>query len=84
MSMLTAHLKGSFLSFNRPGMTRVNFPYFMNQDTVDYIIKAVTMVAKQGWKLLSQVSLSRAGTILECYQPNIIDKEEKKRQKTCP
>ena len=36
-------------------MVRVNFPYFMDREAVDYIIKAVVMVAKNGWKLLSQV-----------------------------
>ncbi len=38
-------------------MTRVNFPYFMKADTVNYIIEAITMVAKHGWKLLGQVRL---------------------------
>lgn len=38
-------------------MTRVSFPYFMNQEVVDYIIRAVIMVAKDGWKLLSQVRI---------------------------
>ena len=27
----------------------------MNEDAVDYIIKAVAMVAREGWKLLPQV-----------------------------
>ena len=39
----------------RPGMTRLSFPYFMSRDTVNYVIKAVAMVAKHGWKLLPQV-----------------------------
>lgn len=48
-------LKCVDLLVHRPGMTRVSFPYFMDQEAVDYIVKAVIMVAKEGWKLLSQV-----------------------------
>ena len=39
----------------RPGVTRVSFPYFLSQAAVDYVVKAVAMVAKHGWKLLPQV-----------------------------
>ena len=39
----------------RPGMTRLNFPYFMNEMAIKYIIEAVKMVAREGWKLLPQV-----------------------------
>ncbi len=39
----------------RTGFSRLNFPYFMSHDSVDYIIKAVTMVAREGWKLLPLV-----------------------------
>ena len=39
----------------RPGVTRLNFPYFMSDETVNYVIQAVAMVAKHGWKLLPQV-----------------------------
>ena len=38
-------------------MTRLNFPYFMNETAVKYIIEAVKMVAREGWKLLPQVSM---------------------------
>ena len=30
----------------RPGVTRVSFPYFLSQAAVDYVVKAVAMVAK--------------------------------------
>ena len=40
----------------RPGVTRVSFPYFLSQAAVDYVVKAVAMVAKHGWKLLPQVT----------------------------
>ena len=43
-------------TFPRPGMTRLNFPYFMNEQAIAYIIEAVKMVAREGWKLLPQVS----------------------------
>ena len=37
-------------------MTRLGFTYFMTEQEVDYIIEAVAMVAKHGWKLLPLVS----------------------------
>ncbi|XP_060562870.1 uncharacterized protein LOC132722391, partial [Ruditapes philippinarum] len=36
----------------RPGFVRVNLPYFYDDKTIDYVIKAVDMVATHGWKLL--------------------------------
>lgn len=39
----------------RPGFVRLNLPYFMSDDSVEFVIKAVKMVAEHGWKLLSQV-----------------------------
>ena len=34
---------------------RLNLPYFMSDDSVELVIKAVKMVAEHGWKLLPQV-----------------------------
>ncbi|HET8591852.1 MAG TPA: aminotransferase class V-fold PLP-dependent enzyme [Nakamurella sp.] len=36
----------------KPGWVRVNFNYFVSDAVVDYIIDAVTLVARDGWKLL--------------------------------
>lgn len=41
----------------RPGVTRLSFPYFLSQAAVEYVVKAVEMVAKHGWKLLPQVTV---------------------------
>ncbi|ESP01939.1 hypothetical protein LOTGIDRAFT_230512 [Lottia gigantea] len=38
----------------RPGFTRLNLPYFLTEVQLDFTIKAVTMVAEHGWKLLPQ------------------------------
>ena len=45
------------LHTSRPGVTRLSLPYFMSDETVDYIITAVAMTARHGWKLLPQVRL---------------------------
>jgi hypothetical protein len=37
----------------KPGWVRVNFNYFLDDDVVDYIIEAVRMVARDGWRLLA-------------------------------
>ena len=34
---------------------RLNLPYFMSDDSVEFVIKAVKMVAEHGWKILPQV-----------------------------
>ena len=40
----------------RPGFVRFNLAYFMDGDTVDFVLQAVRMVAMHGWKLLPQVN----------------------------
>lgn len=39
----------------RPGFARINLPYFMDDETVHFVLEAVDMVATHGWKLLPQV-----------------------------
>ena len=34
-----------------PGFTRVSFPYFWDELTVDYVIAAVRFVARHAWRL---------------------------------
>jgi selenocysteine lyase/cysteine desulfurase len=36
----------------KPGWVRVNFNYFLSDAVVDYVIEAVRMVARDGWRLL--------------------------------
>ena len=36
----------------KPGWVRLGFNYFFDDETVDYIISAVDMIATHGWKLL--------------------------------
>jgi selenocysteine lyase/cysteine desulfurase len=36
----------------KPGWTRVNFNYFITPATCDYLIDAVHLIARDGWKLL--------------------------------
>lgn len=36
----------------KPGWVRVNFNYFVSDRVVDYIIEAVSLIAREGWKLL--------------------------------
>ena len=38
----------------KPGWVRVNFNYFISEETFHYVIDAVHLVADQGWKLLPQ------------------------------
>ncbi len=36
----------------KPGWVRVNFNYFISERVFDYIVRAVHLIAEQGWKLL--------------------------------
>jgi len=44
----------------KPGWVRVNFNYFLNDAVTDYIIEAVRMVARDGWKLLDDYTFDTA------------------------
>ncbi len=37
----------------KPGWVRVNFNYFVSDTVVDYLIEAVRLVARDGWRLLA-------------------------------
>ncbi|WP_193164449.1 aminotransferase class V-fold PLP-dependent enzyme [Microbulbifer hainanensis] len=39
-------------SLLKPGWVRLNFNYFLDEETVDYLIEAVEIIAEQGHKLL--------------------------------
>ena len=38
----------------RPGFVRVGFPFFFSPGMVDYVIRAVLLVADHGWRMLGQ------------------------------
>ena len=40
----------------KPGWVRVNFNYFLGDQVLDYIVDAVRMVARDGWRLLGDYS----------------------------
>ncbi|XP_074637843.1 putative cysteine desulfurase [Acropora palmata] len=42
------------LEIMKPGFVRVNLPYFMDDETVHFVLEAIDMVATHGWKLLPQ------------------------------
>ena len=37
----------------KPGWVRVNFNYFLSDTVADYIVEAVRLVAREGWRLLA-------------------------------
>ena len=37
----------------RPGWVRLNFNYFLDEETVDYLVQAMEWVAEHGWRMLS-------------------------------
>lgn len=43
----------------RPGWIRVNFNYFIDEQTFDYIVRAVELIAEHGWRLLPYYHFNR-------------------------
>jgi hypothetical protein len=41
--------------FSRPGFTRLNLPFFVTNDEIEYILDAVEFIAAHGWKFLPLV-----------------------------
>ena len=44
----------------RPGWVRLNFNYFIDQQTFDYIVSALTLIAEHGWRLLAHYQYDKA------------------------
>ncbi|MCW2758380.1 MAG: aminotransferase, class [Nocardioidaceae bacterium] len=44
----------------KPGWVRVNFNYFLSDTVADYIVEAVRMVARDGWRLLGDYHFDTA------------------------
>src|SRR3954454_4750679 len=45
----------------KPGWVRVNFNYFVSDEVADYIVEAVRMVGREGWRLLADYRFDVAG-----------------------
>ncbi|MFC6634763.1 aminotransferase class V-fold PLP-dependent enzyme [Microbulbifer taiwanensis] len=43
----------------RPGWVRLNFNYFIDEDTFEYLVRAVELVAEHGWRLLPYYHFDR-------------------------
>ncbi len=44
----------------KPGWVRVNFNYFVSDEVTDYIVEAVRLVARDGWRLLPDYRFDNA------------------------
>ncbi|HET8559729.1 MAG TPA: aminotransferase class V-fold PLP-dependent enzyme [Marmoricola sp.] len=44
----------------KPGWVRVNFNYFLSEAVVDYVIEAVRLVARDGWRMLGDYHFDAA------------------------
>lgn len=47
----------------KPGFTRFNLAYFISDDEVEYIIKAVKFVSTDGWRFLPLVCQMNSSTV---------------------
>ncbi len=54
----------------KPGWVRVGFNYFFSDTLADYIIEAVNLIARYGWKLLPQYTFDPE-TGIWCHHDNI-------------
>ncbi len=56
----------------KPGWVRINFNYFVSDVVVDYLIEAVRLVARDGWKLLGDYRFDTA-TGLWRHRDGVVD-----------
>ena len=47
-------------NFAKPGWTRMNFNYFLDEGTFDYVLTAVEIIAEQGYRLLPAYEFNSA------------------------
>ena len=46
------HMEGGQWEVLRPGATRINIPWFASTEEVSFILDSVSLVAREGWRLL--------------------------------
>ncbi|XP_066936646.1 uncharacterized protein [Clytia hemisphaerica] len=51
-------VEGKIFSSLKPGFARLNLPYFMDSETIEFILEAVAFVAKNGWKFLPMYEMN--------------------------
>lgn len=44
--------KSASLDIFKPGFTRFNIPFFLDDDRIDFILNAIEFICKHGWKFL--------------------------------
>ncbi|KZK98904.1 MULTISPECIES: aminotransferase class V-fold PLP-dependent enzyme [unclassified Pseudovibrio] len=47
----------------RPGWIRLNFNYFIDEETFEYLVRAIELVAEHGWKLLPFYRFDQNGAV---------------------
>ena len=55
-------------SILKPGWVRLNFNYFIGDDTFDYLLRAVELIAEHGWKLLDKYNYDADRGIWVCTE----------------
>ncbi|MBL4800296.1 MAG: aminotransferase class V-fold PLP-dependent enzyme [Emcibacter sp.] len=50
----------------KPGWVRLNFNYFIDEETFEYILRAVELIAEHGWKLLGRYEYEPKHGIWRC------------------
>jgi selenocysteine lyase/cysteine desulfurase len=50
----------------KPGWVRLNFNYFIGEETFEYILRAVELIAEHGWKLLDKYKYDQQRGLWTC------------------
>ena len=58
----------------RPGFTRLSFPFDLSGEEVDFIIEAVKMIAKDGWKMCWQYTVCPTNGVYKYFKVRYIFK----------
>ena len=60
----------------KPGWVRLNFNYFIGEETFDYILRAVELIAEHGWKMLGRYQYDPAQGTWRCREGQAVSSRD--------
>jgi len=71
-SRAIAHAVDAGHAILKPGWVRLNFNYFIGEETFDYVVRAVELIAEYGWKMLGKYKYHPSRNIWVCQEGEVM------------
>ena len=55
----------------KPGWVRLNLNYFISEETLEYLLRAVELIAEHGWKMFSKYQYDPARNLWTCQKSTL-------------